>query len=128
MAGKVRNGKKGEAKLLVALAGGATITAAAKSAGIAERTAYRYLENETFRQEVARARAEMISRAVALLAGSACKAAAALRKLLTAESENVRRLAAVSIIDGLYKLRSSDEFETRLQRLEQLLNKESKRT
>ena len=94
---------------------------AAKASGLGERTVYRRLADEPFRQEVARVRAEMITRATALLAGTACKAAAALRKLLSAESESVRRLAAVSIIDGLCKMRSTDEFEARLQRLENLL-------
>lgn len=109
--------------LITALAGGATVRAAANAAGLSERTVYRRLESEPFREEVASARIEMIARATSLLAGSACKAAATLRKLLTAESETVRRLAAVSIIDGLCKLRSSDEFEERLQRLEEALKK-----
>jgi len=119
MAGKVRNGKKGEAKLLVALAGGATITAAAKSAGIAERTAYRYLASPGFRRKVLEIRIAMIDRATGRLARASSKAADTLRELLGSTDEKVKGAAADKILRLGTALRDSTELNERISKLEE---------
>ena len=61
--------------LIAALAGGATVQAAAEQTGMAERTVYRRLEDPAFKARVSEARSEMLSRAVGNLAD--CSTAAA---------------------------------------------------
>lgn len=109
---------KGEARLLVALAGGATIRDAAKMAGIGERTAYRRLDDAEFRQQVAVARSRMVDHAVGQLAGAACEAATTLRGLLRSEAEPIRLAAARAILDLGPKLRESHELADRLDGVE----------
>jgi len=118
--GRVRR-RKGEAVLVAALAGGRSIRAAAAAAHVGERSVYRRLEEPAFRAEVGRIRHAMIDRAVAKLAAVSVKAAQTLARLLTAESEGVRRSAAVAIFDSLTKLRTAGELEQRLERLERAL-------
>ena len=113
--------RKGEAVLVAALAGGRSIRAAAAAAHVGERSVYRRMQNVAFRAEVGRIRHAMIDRAVAKLAALSVKAAQTLARLLTAESEGVRRSAAVAILDSLTKLRTAGELEERLERLERAL-------
>jgi HEAT repeat protein len=110
--------KRGEA-LALALAAGRTVREACRECGISERTAYRRLEDPTFRHLVTEARSEMIKRAVGALADDAVKAADTLRNLLKAESENIRLGAARSILELGTKLRESVELEDRLVALEE---------
>ena len=121
MSGKVRSGRKGEAKLIVALAGGATISAAASASGICERSAYRHLASPDFRQAVLEARGAMIDQATGRLARTSTKAAGALRKLLASADERVKLAAAVQVLRLGTALRDSVEFEERLSKLEKTL-------
>ena len=105
--------------LIATLAAGATNLDAAKQAGVSEKRIYRGLADAEFRQQVADARAELIARAVGALADASSTAAAALSKLLDAESERVRLGAARSILELAIRLRASEEFERRLATLEQ---------
>ena len=52
---------KGDSLLLLALAGGKTIRAAAEEARVSERTVHRRLRNPEFRVRLNEARAEMIA-------------------------------------------------------------------
>ena len=113
--------QKGNTSLIAALAGGATVKAAAKSAGLGRRTAYRRLEDPDFRRRVAEARREMLARAVGTLADASTAAAAKLRDLLDAESETVRLGACRAILELGAKLRESDELAERIAALEERL-------
>ena len=106
-------------KLLLALACGATVENAARSAGVSERTAYRRLGDPAFQGAVKKARAEMVQRALGRLSDSATAAADALRRLLHAEAESVRLGAARSILELGTKLRDAAELEERLRALEE---------
>jgi len=121
MAQNGRPGKKGEVKLLVALAGGATVRKAAAAAGIGERTAYRHLENPEFRRRVLRARGEMIDSAVGRLARASTKAAGTLQKLLDSQDEKTKLAAARWVLQLWRDLRDSTEVVERIERLESLL-------
>ncbi len=109
---------KGDDALLVALASGATVRDAAGRAGVAERTAYRRLDDPGFRRRLARARAELIDRAVGQLSDAATAAVATLRGLLDADSDNVKLGAARSILELGTRLREAAEIEGRLVELE----------
>lgn len=109
---------KGEAALIVALAGGATIRDAARRASIGERTVYRRLDEPDFRQQVQAARADMVAQAVGKLADAATKAVDTLSALLDGDSESVRLGAARAILEIGTKLRDATEFEARLAALE----------
>jgi hypothetical protein len=64
-------GIRGNAALLTALASGQSVKSAARAAGVSERTAFRRVADPVFRQAVSQARAELLARAVGLLADSA---------------------------------------------------------
>ena len=117
MAGSGR--KNGDPTLIAALAGGATVQEAARTAGVSERTVYRRMEADTFRRQLVEARADLIGRAVGVLARVSTAAAATLAGLLKAESESVRLGAARSILELAVKLRESEELEQRIAALEE---------
>ena len=119
MAGGSRQNAKTAAAL--ALASGLTQTEAAKKVGIGERTLRRWLKQDDFRQTVAAAKAEMVSRAVAMLADASTEAAATLRRLLQADSESVRLNAAKAVIELGIKLRESEELAKRVKQLEETI-------
>jgi len=110
--------EKGDAALIVALAGGATVRDAARRAHVGERTVYRRLDEPDFRRQVQDARADMVAQAVGKLADAATKAVETLSALLDGESESVRLGAARAILEIGTKLRDATEFETRLAALE----------
>jgi hypothetical protein len=86
--------------LALALAGGASVRDAAAGIGIAERTAFRRLEDPAFRQRVGELRREMVTAAMGRLADGMSDAAAELRRLaLGAASEPVRLGACRAILE-----------------------------
>ena len=113
--------RKGDAVLLLALAGGQTVRDAARAAAIGERTASRRLADPDFRQRVGQLRADMVERALGKMADGMAAAADTLRQLLKAESESVRLGAARSLLELGVKLRESVELEERLATSEERL-------
>jgi hypothetical protein len=111
-----------DSPLLVALASGASIRKAAATAGISEATVMRRLEEEAFRRELSKLRAQMIDRAIGKLASSLTAASATLRKLLKASSETVRLGASRAIVELYVRAKEAGELEQRLSELESLLN------
>ena len=120
MAGSGRH--NADLTLAVALASGLTQEQAARQAGVSERTVTRRLADPAFRQQVAEARAETVSRTAARLTAGGLAATTALLRLLSAESESVRLGAARAILDLGTKMREAGELEERLARLEERLN------
>ena len=113
-----RFGRRNDAKLITALAGGASIRGASRLTGISERTIFRRLEDSEFCQQVADARKEMLERAIATLTAVGTRAAKRLEKLLTAKSENVQLGAARTILETLVKARQGDDVDQRLKAIE----------
>jgi hypothetical protein len=113
--------RKGDAALVLALAGGQTVRDAARAAGVGERTASRRWADSEFRRRVTGLRAEMVARAAGQLADGMAEAVTTLRRLLTAEAESVRLAAARSILEIGTRLRESVELEVRIQELEERL-------
>ena len=86
----------------VALAGGATVKAAAELAGMGERTAYRRRADPDFRRRVDEFRAESVDRAIGHLSAAAADAAVTLRNTLNkADSPALQLRAAEAILDRL---------------------------
>ena len=119
MAATGRQNAKAVAAL--ALAGGAKQTEAASRAGIGERTIRRWLKRLDFKEQVDAAKADMVSRAIAMLADASTEAATTLRGLLQADSESVRLNAAKAIIELGIKLRESEELAGRVKAIEETI-------
>ena len=114
--------KKNEDTLLIALACGATVQAAAAQCGIAERTAYRRLEDPEFKARLSKTRGEMIERATGMLtaaAGEAVRTLLSLQKAATPPA--VRMSAARAILEIGMKLREVVDLEARMSKLEALV-------
>jgi hypothetical protein len=123
MATKGRRQKKSDGPLVAALAAGLSVRAAAKKAGLAERTAYRRLDDPDFRRDVDEARRAIITRATSKLAASSTKAADALRRLLWSKDERVRLSAARWTLRLLTHMLDHQELSERVAALEtRLLN------
>src|SRR5436309_15971050 len=87
--------KRGDAALILTLARGATVRDAAREANLSERSAYRRVADPAFRQQLSRARCDLLWQAIGLLAQQAADAARTLAGLLTADSDSIKLRAAV---------------------------------
>lgn len=110
--------RKGESEFTLALAAGATVRAAAKKAGVGERTAYRWVEDPAFRERVDAVRTAMFDRAVSRLAKGAAAAAETLQRLLKAEGESIRLGAARSVLELAFKAHDWADTVARIEELE----------
>jgi len=114
--------------LIAALAGGATVAEAAKTAGVSERTAFRRLQDPAFRQRLETARQEMVERASAMLAEMGTQAAATLRALLEPTVPPTVRLgAARAALELGARLRENEELARRLTELETMVSEIERR-
>jgi hypothetical protein len=107
--------------LLSLLLDGATITQAAEQIGVSERTIYRWLEDETFRCELALAEKQALDAVGVRLVGLASAALDALILVLDepeVRGANVRRLAARDLLDLVLKWHELRTLEQRLTALE----------
>ncbi len=107
---------------LVSIAFGKTVRESAKEVGVAERTAYRWLQKSENRMRVNSLRSEYCEQAVGHLAQCAVKAVMTMRELLDSCSDSIRLNAARSILDFGMQLRQFSEFEQRIQQLEERAN------
>lgn len=116
MAGSTRATR--DAQLLAALVTGLTVEAAAKKAGMSERTVYRRLQDAAFKREIEEARGELVTRTMAALCTAGLSAVATLVQLLSSPLQTVRLGAARAIIELGTKLREHVELDQRLRRIE----------
>jgi transposase-like protein len=107
-----------EMLLVLALASGASVAAAARKTGCSARTLFRRLEDEAFRRQIARARTQLVTRATSMLAQTSIRAVATLRKLLNDQNPSVKRMAARGVLDALARLSGQGEIEERVAELE----------
>jgi hypothetical protein len=106
--------------LLVTLACGATIEAAARSVGLSQATVYRRLQDPKFQQRVQQIRSDMVQRTAGMLTAASMEAVKTLLELQkTPVPAAVRLGAARSVIELGTKMRETAEFEARLAALEQ---------
>ncbi|CAN5734390.1 hypothetical protein BH23CHL2_BH23CHL2_15880 [soil metagenome] len=120
-----RNGRhrrrKGDPKLILHLARGLAVSDAADEAGVSTRTAFRRLEDGSFRDEVRQQRTQFLDQVIGGLAGASLEAVNTLVELLEAESEMARLGAARCILDNALKFREQGEIVGRIEDLEQTL-------
>jgi hypothetical protein len=118
------NGRlKGEPIAALALARGDSIVDAARLAGIGERTLRRRLEDPGYRSQIARLRADLLSRAAGGVAEIAAKAGQVLNELLDDKSPQVRLEAIRTALDHAPRLQEITELEQRLAILEDVVSR-----
>jgi phenylalanyl-tRNA synthetase beta subunit len=115
--------KGADQALALALACGATVENAARKAGIAERTAYRRLDDPAFRQRVNQLRLELVQRTAGMLSGAGLGSVKTLVDLQNdvAVAAGVRRRAARDVLELGLKLREAADLEERLAAVEERL-------
>jgi hypothetical protein len=115
-----RGRRNADQVLLVALACGATIEAAAHKAGVSDTTVYRRLQDPEFQKQLQQFRADMVQRAAAGLTAAAMEAIKTLLALLQSSNTGAVRLgAARAVLELGAKLRETVELEQRIAALEQ---------
>ena len=111
--------KRGEEPLVLALACGASVEAAARQCKVSDRTVYRRLQDPGFRAQVQAARGEMVTRSAGLLtaaAGEAVRTLLSLQKDATPPA--VRLGAARAVLELGIKVRELADLESRIAALE----------
>jgi hypothetical protein len=115
-----RGRRNADERLLLALACGTTVEAAARQAGVGESTVYRRLQDAEFVRKLQALRADMVQRTAGMLtaaAGESVKTLLALHKETTPVA--VRLGAARAILELGMKLREVTKFEQRLTAVEE---------
>jgi hypothetical protein len=103
----------------MALACGATVENAARTAGIGTRTAYRRLKEEGFHQRLRDLRLDMVQRTGGMLTASGMEAVKTLISLQEASASPAVRLgAARTVLEFGIKMRETTELAERIAALE----------
>lgn len=106
-------------QLAMALASGASVRDAATAAGISERTAFRRMNELSFRKHVQEIRRVALEEAISKLSAAGSKAVETMLDLMTSEIPPSTRLAAArAVLEFGCRLRETNDFETRLCELE----------
>lgn len=90
-------------KVLNALLNTASISDAAKTCGLSEKTIYRYLEDESFQKEYRRARRSLVERSIGQIQTATGEAVETLKRNLYCENPSVEVRAAQIILDAANK-------------------------
>jgi len=111
--------KKNDDAVVLALACGATVEAAARQGGVSERTIYTRLRDPDFQKRIKEARTDLVRRSAGLLSAASGEA---VRTLLALLKESVRpsvRLgAAKAVLELGIKVRELAELEAEVRALE----------
>jgi hypothetical protein len=111
--------KNTDESLLAALACGATVENAARSAGMSVRTAQRRQQEPAFRQRLQQLKTTMVERTSGMITAAGLEA---VKTLITLQDSStpagVRRAAAQTILEVGLKLRENTELAERLAALE----------
>jgi hypothetical protein len=108
--------------LLVALASGSTVEAAAAQADVSESTVYRRLTEPAFTTRLTQMRAAMVDRAIALISAAGAQAVRVLSDLLDEKEKPAVRLgAARAVLELGSKLRTEGDLAARLEAAERAL-------
>src|SRR5262245_45187324 len=111
--------KKNEDALLLALACGATVEAAARQCDLTERTIYRRLKEPEFRAKLQDLRTDMVRRAAGMLTAAASQSVGTLLALQKASVPAPVRLGpAKAVLELGIKVRELVDLETRIAALE----------
>ena len=111
--------KKADEKLLLALACGATVEAAARQFKLSERSVYRRLADPEFRQRLREVRSDMVHRSSGMLTAAGGESVKTLLELQKPSVPPATRLgAARATIELGMKVREANELEQRIAALE----------
>ena len=110
---------------IIALLQCPTLTAAAKQAGIAEATLWRWLQQSDFEEAYRRARQAAVDQAISQLQQASGEAVETLRAVQTDPNAppSSRVTAAKAVLEMALKIRESEEMESRLTALENQLQR-----
>lgn len=95
---------------------------AAKVAGISRKTLYKYLRQDSFKDELSKRKNELLEVLSCDLISLLNRAVETLADLLESKQENTRRLAAVNILDHAVRLQETTDLEQRISTLEEIIN------
>jgi len=111
--------RRSDEKLLLALACGASVESAARSAGVSPRTAHRRLKDPEFQRQLRKLKREMMERASSILTAGTLEAAKSFLAFQDpSTSQTVRLGAARSIFQYSLKMQERLDFEERIAALE----------
>jgi len=105
-------------KLLDALVADPDISAACKAAGIVRATAYRWLKEPSFRDELARQRDVVMVEALDGVKPLAAQAMSELARLLKSKDDRLRRMICNDLLSHAIRVRELEDIERRLVALE----------
>lgn len=106
-------------RLLLALACGATVESAARTAGVSEATAYRRLRDPKFKKRLDELRGDLVQRTAGMLTAAGGEGVKTLLALLKEATPAAVRLgAARAVLELGVKLREAAELEERIAALE----------
>ena len=109
---------------LEALLSGKCVREAASISGITERQVYRWLEEQGFSSQLHKLERERVAGSLRSLSSLAEMAVSALEDVLTQptqQSANIKRLAAVNVLELMLKAREQLDIEERIEALEKLV-------
>ncbi|HYH64254.1 MAG TPA: hypothetical protein VD866_06110 [Urbifossiella sp.] len=106
--------------LALSLACGATVEAAARQAGVSDRTVYRRLRDPDFQKRIKEARTDLMRRSAGLLSAASGEAVRTLLALMKDSAPPAVRLgAAKAVLELGIKVRELAELEAEVRALEQ---------
>lgn len=115
--------KKNDDALVLALACGATVEAAARQCDVSERTVYKRLKEPEFQARVKQVRSDMVRRSAGLLSAASGEAVRTLLALMKdAAPPPVRLGAAKAVLELGMKIRELAELEAEVRALEEKVN------
>jgi hypothetical protein len=106
-----------------ALAGGATIAAAARVAHCSKRTVARRLRDDSFRAAVREARARILQKTADALAVAGQKAVSTLVALLDDPAASIRLAASRAVLEFSLRAREATDTEGRLAAIEAMVDR-----
>ena len=114
--------RRADDALILALACGATVEAAARQADVSESTVYRRLKETSFSNQLHQARSDMVKRASSMLTASAMESVKTLLDLQKPTQPPAVRLgAARSVLEIGIKLRQMVELEQDMVHLQEVI-------
>lgn len=109
-------------RLLIELVKNPNIQTAARTAGVGRTTAYRWLAQPDFADELNRRRNEAMNEALSSVKSLTARAAQELVRLLDTQDERLLRHICNDILGHAIKVRETEQIEQRLAKLEKQLN------
>lgn len=115
--------RKNDDALVLALACGATVEAAARQGHVSERTVYNRLREPDFQKRIKEARTDMVRRSAGLLSAASGEAVRTLLALMKESAPPATRLgAAKAVLEIGLKIRELAELEAEVRELEERVN------